>query len=107
MPVDPSFLPALREELWMAKRVKGGGQLPDPARIAAIEEQIKLHEKAAKNKSQPDENASDVSTDYESHDADADDKQPERAERVAKARDANKPERAVAGDKEQKEKTDA
>lgn len=43
MPLDPSFVPALEEELRMAKQVKPGGQEPRPDRIAAIEEQIRLH----------------------------------------------------------------
>lgn len=107
MPIDPTLLPALRKELEYAEHVAPGGQVTDPGRLAAIKTQIKLHEAAAKKADSPDENASNVPTDYESHDKDADEKQPERAERVAKAKDAHKRETAVASeDKSDVETTD-
>lgn len=106
MPIDASFLPALEEELWMAKRVKGGGQKPDPARIAAIEEQIKLHEAAAKREDAKPENASDVSTDYQSHDADAGVDSDADKVTEAREREAKRTERAVSKDKN-KETADA
>lgn len=43
MPIDTSLLPALEDELRQAKQVSGGGQQPRPDRIAAIEEQIRIH----------------------------------------------------------------
>lgn len=75
MPIDTSRIPALEEELVAAKAVRPGGQEPSEGRIAAIEEQLKLH-RAELNKSgapadPAPENASDESTDYESHDEDA------------------------------------
>src|SRR4051812_25967858 len=97
MPIDYTRLPALRQELIYSKQVKAGGQEPDPGRVAAIEEQIKLHEKAEREaqKAQREPSpadASNASTDYESHDADAKDtkaKKPsaKRAEAEAKAKD--------------------
>lgn len=74
MPIDPGLLPALERELEHAKQVKPGGQPPRKDRIAAIEEQIALHravlgtpETAAPEKG----DASNVPTDYESHDDEA------------------------------------
>jgi len=92
MPLDPSFVPALEEELWAAERVKPGGQQPDPGRIAAIEAEIKKH-KAAAERVEEAGDKSNESTDYESHDADADkvkaarDKAAKRAEKAVDKRD--------------------
>lgn len=89
MPIDPSFVPALEEELWSAKRVKPGGQLPDPGRIAAIEAEIKRH-KAGKKAEPEAGDKSNESTDYESHDADAD------KVKAAREKAAKRTERAVS-----------
>jgi hypothetical protein len=82
MPIDVTRIPALEEELEQAKRVKGGGQEPRPDRIAAIEEQLELHRAELARNGAPaaaePENASDVSTDYESHDSDAAEKKASR-----------------------------
>lgn len=43
MPIDPTRIPALEQELVYAKQVKAGGQLPDPGRVAAIEHELKIH----------------------------------------------------------------
>lgn len=69
MPIDPTRLPALRQELIYANQVKPGGQEPDPGRVAAIEDQIRLHEAAETKAEEPEVDASNASTDYESHDA--------------------------------------
>lgn len=101
MPIDPSRLPALRQELIYAKSVKPGGQEPDPGRVAAVEEQIALHE-AAERAAVPAEpettDASNESTDYESHDSDA-------AEKKAARKPAKK--RGRADDEDEPETTDA
>lgn len=47
MPIDVTRIPALEEELWMAQRPAPGGQPPDEGRIAEIENQLRLHRKAA------------------------------------------------------------
>lgn len=46
MPIDPSLVPALEYELEQARGTKPGGQPPNEARIAAIEEAIRLHKNA-------------------------------------------------------------
>ena len=84
MPIDPNFLPALEQELEFARQVAPGGQKADPGRIAAIEEQIKLHKAAAKKQAPKEENASNVSTDYQSHDADAGTKRAAKSEKPSK-----------------------
>ena len=84
MPVDPTLLPALELELEYAKHLKPGGQVSDPGRIKAIEDQIKLCKAATKPAEPEVENQSNVSTDYESHD-----------DKVKTAKTKAKPERAV------------
>lgn len=50
MPIDPSRIPALEEELRQAQNTKPGGQEPRPERIAAIEEELRIHRKARGDK---------------------------------------------------------
>lgn len=47
MPIDTTVIPALERELEMARHTRGGGQAPDPARIKAIEDQLRLTRAAA------------------------------------------------------------
>lgn len=71
MPIDLSLLPSLERELAHAKQVRPGGQAPSKDRIAAIEEQVALYRSFLKDSGQPAPekgDASNASTDYESHD---------------------------------------
>lgn len=71
MPLDPTFVPALEKELEYAHQLKSGGQVTNPGRIAAIEAEIAAHSAAAPLEEEPTDE-SNKSTDYQSHDADAD-----------------------------------
>ena len=67
---DNPMLAALETELAYAKQLAPGGQKTDPGRVAAIEAQIK-HYSGASTPEPEKTDASNESTDYESHDADA------------------------------------
>ncbi len=78
MPIDPSRIPALEEELFAAKRPSPGGQPSDPARVAAVEHELKIHRAEAKRLAGPVGQPADVDA------------------KVEKAKAAAKPEKAVA-----------
>lgn len=89
MPLDPTLVPALEQELAYAKQLKPGGQPVNEGRIAAIEEQIRLHSSGAVSEPETGD-ASNESTDYES----TDDVHERRAKKDAERRAAK--EKAVA-----------
>jgi hypothetical protein len=121
MPIDVTRIPALEYELEQAKGTKGGGQPPNKGRIAAIEEQIKIHRKALEDQGAPKdpepENASNVSTDYQSHDVKTDAKPAEKpskrgvvdvdAEDKAKSARGKQAKAETADDTETRETADA
>jgi hypothetical protein len=67
MPLDPTLVPALEQELAYAKQLKPGGQPVDEGRIAAIQEQIRLHSGGELPEAEASD-ASNQSTDYASTD---------------------------------------
>jgi hypothetical protein len=108
MPIDPGMIPALEEELRWAHQTLPGGQGPDPARIAAIEEQIAVYRAAetqgAVAESPAPENLSEQTENYETTD-DADER---REQDVAKKKSSKvKEEAAVAPEPEPLETADA
>jgi hypothetical protein len=83
MPLDPTLVPALEQELAYARNLKPGGQPVDEGRIAAIEEQIRLNSNGAASEPEAGD-ASNDSTDY----ATTDDVHQKRAAKDAEKRAA-------------------